>query len=155
MYFLHCSFVAIIFSSLLDPDLPICCPLIAVFWGNLKELATNQWLELGVVRRRGQSLSLPVTKLVTPAGLCPPKQTYRLQPPAHTLVLLGTRAAPPLPGQSCTQNHWLIVACFQRREASLKHELLPTHAVKPFVFMEEDQMMEIMQNLAQQFVTTI
>lgn len=136
MYFLHCSFVAIIFSSLLNTELPICCPLIAVFWGNLQELATHQWLVPGVVRSRGQSFSLPVAKLVIPADLCSPRQTYRLQPShQHTewsscepeLLLLYQDGAAP----RTTDWWWPLVACFQRSEASLKYELLPTFAVEP------------------------
>lgn len=112
-----------------------------------------------VVRRRGQSFSFLVAKLVIPAGLCSPRQAYRLQPShqhthwssceAELLLLYQDRAVPGI-----TDWWWPLVAWFQRSEASLKHELLPTHAVKPSVFMEEDQVIEIMQNLAQQFVTT-
>lgn len=158
MYFLHCSFVAII-CSLLNTDLPICCLLIAEFWGNLWELATHQWLVPGVVRRRGQSFSLPVGKIVIPADLCSPRQTYRLQPShQHTLVLLWTRTAPPLPGWSCTQNHWLMVAtCGLLSEEWGQFEIRTfAHTCsEACVFMDEYWMIEIMQNRTQQFVTTI
>lgn len=160
MYFLHCSFVAIMFSSLLNTDSPICCPLIAVFWDNLQELATHQWLVPGVVRRRGQSFSLPVAKLVIPAGLCSPKQTYRLQAShqhAHwssrepeLLLCYQDRAAP-----RTTDWWWPLETFFQRSEANLKDKLFAHIWSEAFVFVEEDQVMEIMQNLAQQFVTTI
>lgn len=159
---------AIVFPSLL-----FCCYLIffsvkhrlsnllssyAVFWGNLQELAIHQWLVPGIVRGRGQSFSLTVAKLVIPAGLCSPKQTYRLQPPTHTQILLWTRTAPPLPGQSCTSNHWLMVAAcglFSDKWGQFETQTFAHACSDACVFMEEDQMMEIMQNLAQQFFTNI
>lgn len=158
------SFIALLLLSyflLLNPDLPICCPLIALFWGNLQELATHQWLVPGVVRRRGQSFSLAVARLVIPAGLCSPKQTYRLQPShqhTHWSILLWTRTGPPLPGQSWTQNHWLMVATcglFSEEWGQFETRTLAHACSEACLFREEDQMMEIMQNLAQQFFTAI
>lgn len=134
--------------------------LIAVFWGSLQELATHQWLVPGVVRRGGQSFSLPIAKLLIPAGLCSPKQACRLQAShqrAHwascepeLLLWYQDRAAP-----RTADWWWPLETCFQRSEPNLKHKLFAHTCSEAFVFVEDDQVMEIMQNLAQQFVTTI
>lgn len=131
----------------------------AGFWGHLQELASLLWFISGVVRR-SQSFCFSVVKFVIPAYI------FDLSRPADCSQTTNTHSGPE--NQNCSfftraELHPKLLADSgylwlpfggEAMKAVQKLNFCPYVQLNP-VFQEEDQVMKMMQECSQHFVTTI